>query len=722
LLSLFILLAVCAGNCAAQQPQPQQQQQQDWFDVQADRLRYEPDARRFAASGNLRAVYREFEVRADQMEADLHARSARFPGRVVLLWRNEKFEGKDLIVNLQTREWVLSEVRSSISPAFLQRGVAQPVIIGADEAEGSPSLIRSRTSYATTCDLPHPHYRLQAREIRIRPGRDLVARRVSFWLGDRKVLSVPSFWVSLREQTRQQFIPEVGQSELEGAYLKTRTAYSLSPGSYGALLLDAMSKRGLGQGVEHFYSPGAGQGRMLLYHVLNPQTGLRELSGSLNHEQPLGDRGKFTLQADARRNAAWYLGTSTLVSVRSALDLRSNNSTSAISWGYNDSRSGSGARFGQWDAALRHQHGGLSLAAEYQRNTTAPGEADDQELNARLSLARKWRLADLTVDVSRRFDIDSDRYAGDDFYQVKDSLPELVLDTTAARLGINALQVLPSRLSLSVGNFHEEPTNLTAPRANFLWEASPKEVKLSRSADLLVAGAFRQAFYGDKDRTAQFAYRLDAGIQQRLGSASLRIDYHLLEPKGYAPFRFDFISPYRTATAALDLRAKRARASLLSGFDFEASRWHDVLFRGQMSAGRRLSLNLSAGYDPNAGQGRDVALQARWEKGDESLGISGRYDLRRGQLRRVAADADLRAGRRWRARYLVGYDNLQRRFIYNEVLLTRDLHCWEAVLFYSQQRKLVRFDLRIKAFEWGARDFGIGRFGQRIDSTLPDVY
>jgi hypothetical protein len=747
----LLVVAGCAGNCIAQQPsqpaqqeaKPQQapspqqdrqsqqpaqgpQQEQRWFEVRADRLRYQPDARTMTASGNVSASYQEFEVRADQMQADLQARTAQFPGAVALVWRGERFEGKDLVVNLNTREWVLREVHSSVSPQFFQQGVVQPIIIGTVEAEGSPSAIRAGTSYATTCDLAHPHYRLQAREIRIRPGRDLVARHVSFWLGNRRVLSVPSFWVSLKERTRQPFFPQVGQSELEGSFIKTRTEYSLSSRSYGAFLLDAMSRRGLGQGIEHFYSIGPGQGKLRLYHVINPQTDLREMSGALAHEQPLGQRAKFSLAAETRRNAAWYLGTSTLSSLRGALDFRAGDSTSSLSFGYNLSKSGlSGSpatRFGQWDAALRHDQPGLSLAAEFQRNTTAPGEADDEELNSRLSLARKWRQADLTLDVSRRFDIDGSRYTGDDFYQVQDRLPELALDTTAARLGINALRALPSRLNLSVGNFHEQPTNLTAYRANLLWEASPKEVRLSPSANLLIASALRQAFYGDKDHTAQYAYRLDTGIQQRFGSASLRIDYHLLEPKGFTPFRFDFISPYRVASAALDVQGKRSKASLLSGFDVENSRWQDILFRSQFSAGSRLKMGLSAGYDPNEGKWRDAVLQARWARGNDLLGLAARYDARRGKLRRLAADADVTAAKRWRVRYFVGYDNMQGRFIYNEVLLTRDLHCWEAILFYSQQRKIVRLDLRIKAFEWGGRDFGVGRFGQRIDSTLPDIY
>jgi len=710
----------------SQQPPSAPQQEQQWFEVHADRLHYQPDARTMTVSGNVVATYQEFEIHADEMQADLRARSAQFPGTVVLAWRGERFEGKDLTVSLDTRQWVLKDVRSSISPRFFQQGVVRPIIIGTVEAEGSPSEIRAQASYATTCDLLHPHYRLQAREIRIRPGRDLVARHVSFWLGDHKVLSAPSFWVSLKERTRQPFFPQVGQSDLEGAFIKTRTEYSLSPNSYGALLLDAMSKRGLGQGIEHFYSIGTGQGTVRVYHVINPETHLTEMSGALSHEQRLGERARFSLAAETRRNAAWYQGTSTLSSLRSALDYHAGDSTSSLSFGYNVTKSGlpgfPSTRFGQWDAELRHDQPGLSLDAAYQRNTTAPGEADDQELNSRLSLARKWRLADLTLDVSRRFDIDGSRYTGDDFYQVKDQLPELALDTTAARLGISALRALPSRLNLSVGNFHEMPTDLTAYRANLLWEASPPQVRLSPTANLLVAGALRQAFYGDKDHTAQYAYRLDAGIQQRFGRGSFRIDYHLLQPKGFTPFRFDLIIPYQVATAALDIQGKRSKASLLSGFDVETSRWQDILFRSQFGAASRLKMGLSAGYDPNAGQWRDTLLQARWARGDEVLGLAARYDALRGKLGRLAADADVTVARGWRVRYFSGYDNVERRFIYNEILLTRDLHCWEAALFYSQQRKIVRFDLRIKAFEWGGRDFGIGRFGQRIDTSLPDIY
>ena len=694
--------------------------QEDWLDLGADSLRWDSDGRSVTAKGNVRAAHGEFQVHADEMSADLRARTAQFRGNVRLVYRGETFEGESLSVSLATDEWEFQQAKSSISPSFFQSGVLRPVIVSAKGMEGAPSLVSGGPATATTCDLAQPHYRLEAKELRIRPGRDLTARHASLWLGNRRIMSVPSFWVSLRAMRRQGFIPEVGESALEGSYLKTRTGYVMSDRSYGAILLDAMSRRGFGQGIEHLYGAGSGQGDITLYHVRNPSTDLRELSGRLNHTQPLGEGASLGLTANYHHNAAWYSGGSTLASLRGNIEVRRGQGVSTGDFSY--SLSQGIARLSQQSAAIRHEQPGLSLSSEWQRNATLPGQADDQELNTRLRIARTYRSADLSLDASRRFDVDRERYAGDDFYQVQDRLPELALTTTSTRLGLDALRNLPSRMSLSVGNFHEEPTSLTALRANLLWEASPPQHDLGKRTSLLVAGGLRQAFYGDKDHTAQYVYRTDATLRHSMGDASLRLSYHLQEPKGFTPFRFDFISPYRFLSAAFEFKRGETKASLLSGFDFENSRWQSLLMRSSAPLSKRLSVTASSAYNLNEGQFRDVVTQAQWKRGDDWLNLGARYDARRGQLRRVAVDADVDLAPRWRLRYLAGYDRALRKVIYNEAMLVRDLHCWEALFFYSQQRKMFRLDFRIKAFEWGRRDFGLGRFGQRVDSTMPEPY
>jgi len=202
----------------------------------------------------------------------------------------------------------------------------------------------------------------------------------------------------------------------------------------------------------------------------------------------------------------------------------------------------------------------------------------------------------------------------------------------------------------------------------------------------------------------------------------MRLSYHLQEPKGFTPFRFDFVSPYRFLSAAFEFQKGATKASLLSGFDFENSRWQSLLLRANALLSKRLSVSAGTAYDLNEGQFGDVVTQARWSRGDNRLNLGTRYDARRGQLRRVALDTDMDIAAGWRLRYLAGYDSALRKLIYNETMLIRDLHCWEALLYYSEQRKLFRLDFRIKAFEWGRRDFGVGQFGQRIDTTMPEPF
>lgn len=717
-LALVVALAVGAGAAPAEEYP---------LELSGDSVRFvERPHRTVLATGQVHADYRGLSIAADELSADLDANTAVFKGHVVLTARGGDFEGETLFIDLETSHWEFAQPHSALPPAFFQGGVVAPVYLSARRVTGGGPTVLAEQGDFTTCDLAQPHYHLLAREVTIYPGRKLIARHTSLWLRNRRVLTLPYFWASLKEQTRQPFVPEVGNNEIDGRYLKTLFNYALSDTNWGTVHLDFMSRRGVGAGVDHNFSFPKGLAQLSLYQAANRATGETEFTGRFTDEQQLSSDTTLRLASDYRRHAAYYLAGSTVST--NSLQLTKQTHGSLTSLSLYDSRSQGFTDLGSTTLTFRHERSGPDLSgsfeSSYERRTTFPGQADDQELNPRLQLLDRQRRLDLTLLASRRLDLDGNAFKGDDAYYVLDRLPELAATTDSARLGLASLARLPTRLELRVGEFHEQPTNLTAYRVYFGADASPRPIHLDSQTTLTAALRFRQTAYGDPDHTAQYAYGLTTNLRRGLAPhLTADLNYYLLQPEGYTPFQFDYLGRYQWAAGGLTYqRGLRQRASLLTGFDLQTNRWQDLMFRAETPLSRTLRLVGSTSYDVNRGEPRDLVAQTRFDDYRTAWSLGVRYDPRLRIWRRVSSELDWQATPKWRIAYLTGYDGLERRFIYNEVLLIRDLHCWEARLYYSQQRRLFQFDLRIKAFQWGPGGFGTGQFGQYLDTSQGQPY
>ena len=81
-------------------------------------------------------------------------------------------------------------------------------------------------------------------------------------------------------------------------------------------------------------------------------------------------------------------------------------------------------------------------------------------------------------------------------------------------------------------------------------------------------------------------------------------------------------------------------------------------------------------------------------------------------MRRVSTNLSWVITPRWRLQWLGGYDAPNKKLLYNEFLVTRDLHCWDVSAYYSYQQKYFYLYFRLKALDIPLPRFGIGRGGQ----------
>src|SRR4030066_2347283 len=84
-----------------------------------------------------------------------------------------------------------------------------------------------------------------AAEIGIIVGDKIVGRRVSVWLGDRRLFTLPWFIIFLQERRESRLVPVGGYSDAEGWFLKTAYTYYLNPSHYGLLHAAWMERLGV---------------------------------------------------------------------------------------------------------------------------------------------------------------------------------------------------------------------------------------------------------------------------------------------------------------------------------------------------------------------------------------------------------------------------------------------------------------------------------------------
>src|SRR5262249_54101893 len=249
-----------------------------------------------------------------------------------------------------------------------------------------------------------------ARAIDIYPGDKMIVRHATLYALGHRLFTLPTLVIPLRERAGHQYpiVPEVGQSQAEGYYVKSAYQYALNGELPGLLKLDLMQKRGVGTGVQQAYRLGTGAGTLLLYGLI-PLAGVAaEQSGHLQHTQQFGNiRADFN--GDFRRSDYQYAvanGTST-TTVSGGLNLTRQVEKSNTTLNLRQDQTTGFGTFRTLASSLTHQQqfgGGLSgsFGADFV-NSSSGGVGTGittRQLNTRMELRQRARQFDLVLNAN----------------------------------------------------------------------------------------------------------------------------------------------------------------------------------------------------------------------------------------------------------------------------------------------------------------------------------
>lgn len=694
--------------------------------LSAERIAFNPELGDYRFFGSVVLETAQITIYADELTYLDERRQVVARGNVSIRAEDGNvYWGNVLEYNLRTEEWSFIDWSAEFPPAFLGAPFIAPVFVQGQNLTGMPSSLCSENAHVTTCDLPAPHFEIVARRVDIIPGDKVIARDCDLYVLGRRIIRVPWFYLSLKDR-RSPFVPEVGRNDVEGYFLRVLYQYVINEDNIGGIRVDLTEKRGIGLGVNHFYTIPQGEGELFLYG----REGGDEYVARLDHTQLLPQNIKTDLTANFRQNSFETTNISTATDITLTAQRPTQHSSTLLTFRRNLTENirpgaeGARQRFyndttgANFRYTLNTAGGSVRYSADYNSFGSGSDEIDapaNEELWSRLQLSRNTDVGRLTLNVDNRFDPDGDKFI-ESSYGVE-RLPEVVLETTQEQLRWNLLTRVPTSLQLGWGIFDEQVSGSTErQRLNrylFNINANPRPIALGAST-LTPVVRYRQTLYGDEDATAYYYLTTGATLRTNFNRyLSNVVTYNRQRVDGYTPFTFDRAFPSHTVTEGLQYESPRLKAYLNTGRDIQNNRWQNLTVRTEAQLTDKLLTRQSFYYDLNDSRWGDLTSQFVWRDAPHlTLDVSSRYDLHERQLKNVSSQVAWVINPQWRMQWLSGYDGFTKQFSYNEFLVTRDLHCWDVSLYYSTQEEYVYLYFRLKALNLPLPLFGIGSSGQ----------
>lgn len=212
--------------------------------VNGDSVEYYQEKKEVVGTGNVSIAYKDVILTCDKIKVDLSTRDAEASGNVRIRQKDAYFTGDSIKYNFDTRKGEILNGYINAAPFY---GRAHDLNKPANKDE----FIMNK-GYVTTCDLDHPHYRIEAKQVKIYPEEKVVAKHVRFYVGNIPIFWIP-YWVQPLGKERKTHITVLpGDSKDWGYYALTAYRYHLTDNSRGDLLLDYRAKKGLAVGVNHY--------------------------------------------------------------------------------------------------------------------------------------------------------------------------------------------------------------------------------------------------------------------------------------------------------------------------------------------------------------------------------------------------------------------------------------------------------------------------------------
>jgi lipopolysaccharide assembly outer membrane protein LptD (OstA) len=228
--------------------------------LSADKMEYSQDNKLAKATGQVVVEYGQLRLTAEKAEINQETLDFLAQGNVVL---DIAGQGR----------WTAPAVKGNISSQTFEfgpfRADSEIWHFGGDSGHSEDNGDAILTdAWLSTCDCPEPHYCLSARKITHHQDKTFTAKHVFLRFGGVPVFYLPWLWGSTSEDAAG-IIFRPGYSGKRGAYLLLGRLWKFGDlDGHTSTYIDAMTKRGIGIGLDNEYSlPHGGRLESQLYGI-----------------------------------------------------------------------------------------------------------------------------------------------------------------------------------------------------------------------------------------------------------------------------------------------------------------------------------------------------------------------------------------------------------------------------------------------------------------------
>ena len=284
---ILILLSASASAAEMKQKAP--------IVVNGDNVEYFHEEKKVIGTGNISIDYEDVKLTCKKVTVYLDTREAIAEGDVKITQKDTYMTGDRINYNFDKRTGKAIDAYINYVPFYGKSKDVQKV------SENQTNIERG---YITTCDLDKPHYRIQAKQVKIYAGDKVIAKHILFFVGNVPIMYLPYYVQPLKDRS-SGITTMVGHDVNWGYYALNSMKFDYSEIFKGRFRVDYRTKNGLAGGVDDNYSlPGLGDGVIKFYYA-------QENDKNLSYKPITREEGKYRLQARHR----WQIDDDTLATL-----------------------------------------------------------------------------------------------------------------------------------------------------------------------------------------------------------------------------------------------------------------------------------------------------------------------------------------------------------------------------------------------------------------------
>ena len=224
-----------------------------------DKVEFLEAQQKLNAEGHVIVIYEDVKITCDRIKMSLDTKVGIAEGDVVVYQKDSILTGDKVEYNFDSQ-----------TGTMYKAGFASQLIYGKGPAavKEGPSEITMQKSYMTTCDLARPHYRFQARTVKVFLDDKIVMRHVIVYAFEMPLFYLPYYSYSLKEERRPKVTVLPGKDKDWGYYVLSAWRYEFNQYLKGIVHLDYREKKDFASGFDNYYqTKGFGKGFVKTYYM-----------------------------------------------------------------------------------------------------------------------------------------------------------------------------------------------------------------------------------------------------------------------------------------------------------------------------------------------------------------------------------------------------------------------------------------------------------------------